>query len=308
MDFQCRLCAFAEGETWAVRDAKSLDRLVMGLCARCGLVQQLNMPTDEALKIYYAHHYRQDYKKTYEPKLKYVQRAGHAALDRLRFIKTHLKADRTLRLLDIGAGGGEFVYLSRKHGFEASGVEPNEGYAQYAQKTYGVDIRTQMFDELDAACSDVVTLFHVFEHMANPQAVMKKLADVLTDDGVLVIEVPNLLQGDASPHNIFFKAHLFYYCRYTLAAAASRYFDVLQIEDAGNLKAIFRKRRQVAAQLQLPDQQALAHIRRRLSQKGWVEYVLLGGGWRKPFKRLARMWSERQLKGLAARQVLDQLT
>jgi len=270
-------------------------------------VQQVDIPSDETLKVYYAHHYRQDYKNTYEPKLKYVQRAGYAALERLRFIRNHLTPDRRLRLLDVGAGGGEFVYLSGKAGFDASGVEPNQGYSEYAKKTYGVDIKTQMLDELKTACADVITIFHVFEHMANPHAVMKKMADILSEEGSLIIEVPNLLQKDASPHNIFFKAHLFYYCRYTLVAAASQYFDLQHVQDAGNLIALFKKKPMAAAHMQFPDAQEVADIKRRLAKKGWLEYLFHGGGLIKPFKRVSRICSELKLKDVSAREVLDRL-
>ena len=99
-----------------------------------------------------------------------------------------------------------------------------------------------MLDDVKSASADIVTLFHVFEHMANPKLVMSRIYNVLTDDGHLFIEVPNILTKDTSPHNIYFKAHLFNYSRYTLISAASRYFDPICLKDDRNLRIIFKKK------------------------------------------------------------------
>jgi hypothetical protein len=47
-------------KNWAARDAKTGETLNLGLCGGCGLVQQVELPTDEELRIYYSHNYRED--------------------------------------------------------------------------------------------------------------------------------------------------------------------------------------------------------------------------------------------------------
>ena len=125
----CRLCNSSFIRNWTAKDAKTGDTLMMALCGGCGLVQQSTLPTDEELKIYYSHNYREDYKSTHQPKLKYVYRAGLAAKDRLAFIERAGIQMGARRLLDIGAGGGEFCYLASKAGFAAQGIEPHPGPA-----------------------------------------------------------------------------------------------------------------------------------------------------------------------------------
>lgn len=260
----CRLCAGSIEKVWTSKDAKSSDTLDLGLCSVCGLVAQLVLPSDEELRIYYSHHYREDYKRTHCPKLKYVKRAGRTALDRLDFIQRAGIAAQGKRLLDIGAGGGEFCYMA-----------------------------------------DVVTLFHVFEHLAHPRDVMSKIWHLLTDGGQLIIEVPNLHQADASPHNVYFKAHLFYYSRYSLMAAASPYFECVRAEDDGNLFMAFRKRAVPLADMQLPSAAQLAHTEQRLNQKGWLEYLFVGGGLMKAPKRIEQMAAEAMLPRMSPREMLD---
>jgi len=307
MSYKCQLCSTTESQLIASIDAKSKEELELALCKECGLVQQKNIPTNDELKIYYSHNYRQDYKKTYSPKIKYVRRAGIAAKSRISFLKDAIDLTNK-KLLDIGAGGGEFVYLASINGFNATGIEPNEGYSEFAKNEYSTEIRTMMLDDIESASADIVTLFHVFEHMANPKAVMSKIYKILNDDGYLFVEVPNILQKDASPHNIYFKAHLFYYSRHTLISAASRYFDPISVTDDGNLRVLFKKKQKPLDAEILPSRNDVVHTQKRLEQKGWIEYLFSGGGILKPFKRIKQIYIENKLdKSLKPRRLLDEL-
>lgn len=303
----CRLCAQEFETTWQVKDAKSGETLKMALCGACGLVQQAELPCDHDLRIYYSHHYREDYKSTHRPKLKYVFRAGRTAVDRLALMASAGVLPKGQRLLDIGAGGGEFCYMARRAGFDAVGVEPHQGYSEFAREAYGIDISTCGVADLAEGKYDVVTMFHVFEHLAHPLEAMRKIWSALSPNGHLVIEVPNIHQADASPHNIYFKAHLFYYSRFSLIAAVSQYFTPGYVEDRGNLTVVFRRRDVPIAEIQLPSPDDVARTRQRLREKGWSEYLLAGGGLAKPFVRLGKIVTEARLKPEPPRDVLDRL-
>lgn len=304
--FECGLCRGERHELMPQRDAKSGDDLPIALCSDCGLVQRRVMPAAEELHSYYAQHYRTDYKGVRVPRLKHVRRAGLAALDRLALLRRALRPGATPTLLDVGAGGGEFVYLAARAGYRASGVEPNEGYGQYAARHYGVTVRQGTVADLGHERVDVITLFHVLEHLRDPAAVLQRLHGLLDDGGLLFVEVPNLLQCDASPHNVYFGAHLYYYTRATLFATASPWFEPLRWEDQGNLKVIFRRRAVIAERHGL-DAEDVAALRRALSRKGWWQYLSVGGGWRKPLALLARAWTEARLPRMTARELLDGL-
>lgn len=306
MNSSCQLCQSADLSHFLKKDAKSQAPLSITSCLVCGLIQQKDIPSDEELKIYYSHNYRQDYKSTYSPKPKYVQRAGQAAIDRIKFLEKHIKINNQV-LIDIGAGGGEFVYMAKQSGFNSSGIEPNLGYSSFSKDQYGVDVKTAMLADVADSSADVLTLFHVFEHMARPHDVMKKLHQSIKDNGYLFIEVPNILQSDASPHNIYFKAHLFYYSRYTLTSIASQYFDVVHIEDAGNLRILFRKKSDSSNTISLPSTEALQAAQQRLNKKGWLEYLFVAGGIVKPLLRIRRIISESQISKQKPREILDTL-
>ena len=303
--FQCRLCDCRNSDGFLKRDAKSHENLAISLCQGCGLVQQTVLPSDEDLKIYYSHNYRRDYKKTYHPKPKYVSRAGTTAVHRLRFLAKYLGESDGRRLVDIGAGGGEFVYLARRAGYDASGIEPNEGYSEFAVREYGVNIETAGIEDLAESSADLITLFHVFEHLAHPLDAMERIAGALKSGGHLLVEVPNLLQKDASPHNIFFKAHLFYYSRFTLIAAASRWFEPVHVDDTGNLMILFRKRETALSDIIAPSKEEVGETISSFARKGWVQYLFQGGGLFKPVSKLSRSIREAVIRDTAPRDILD---
>ena len=306
MTSTCQLCNSTNLQTNLQNDVKSKSPLAISFCNDCSLVQQAEIPSDEELKIYYSHNYRQDYKSTYSPKPKYVRRAGMTALDRIKFLESYIPLSNQV-LLDIGAGGGEFVYMAQKRGLQSKGIEPNLGYSTFSKEQYGVEVKTAMLSDVQDSSADIVTLFHVFEHMAKPLEVMKKLYSSIKDGGYLFIEVPNIFQADASPHNIYFKAHLFYYSKFTLACAASQYFDVVKVEDKGNLKVLFKKKVQPSENISSIQPNQIEFSQNRIKQKGWFEYLFNGKGLLKPFLRIDRVVTELFIKKSSPKEILDSL-
>lgn len=301
---KCRLCGNSESFTEVSNtDAKSSHPLQVSLCDDCGLVQQTPVPTVDELKVYYSHNYRKDYKNTHTPKPKHIYRAGKTALQRLDF----LKAANVLHgdLLDIDAGGGEFVYLAKKSGFRSSGVEPNIGYSEYAKREYGCNVVTGELDGITGTY-DVITIFHVLEHLPSPLQAFEKLHSLLNENGTLLVEVPWIETDDASPHNIYFRAHIFYFSIDTLIACASPFLEAVKIDTSSNLKIIFRKKMEPAA-VQLPDTASVAALQTRLRQKGWIEYLFKGKGLLKPIKRLISASEELSARNKSPRQILDEL-
>ena len=215
----CVLCSGSSLSEVSSIDAKTSEPLRVCVCEACGMVQQDPIPTEDELQIYYSHNYRIDYKQAYSPRPKHVLRAGNNALGRLAFLRQAGISSGSL--LDVGAGGGEFVYLAGKAGFDARGVEPNIGYSEYAQVEYGSQIQTGQLSDVDG-CVDLITMFHVLEHLPSPLAAFERLYEHCADAGHVFIEVPWIETPRASPHNIFFRAHLHYFGVATLAACASR--------------------------------------------------------------------------------------
>ena len=156
---------------------------------------------------FYKTEYRKSYKGVHQPKPKHVYRAGNVALQ--RFSRLSKLLSHGARCLDAGSSSGEFVYLLRKRGFDAHGVEANLPYAEYSQKELGISVCISPFSEYQTdERFDLITMFHVLEHLENPVCDLSSLAGFLKPDGKLVIEVPNILYPDMSFTHKWHPGHL----------------------------------------------------------------------------------------------------
>ena len=98
------------------------------------------------------------------------------------------------RLLDIGTGGGPFLGVAKKRGWEVAGCEPNHWLADWGSKHYGFDIVPgTVYDMgLDDQSFDMVTLWDVLEHTPDPKGVLKECRRVLKPGGLLVVNYPDI--------------------------------------------------------------------------------------------------------------------
>lgn len=204
---RCPLCAGVDHERVSRRgrDGRPLDTV---LCIMCGHVFNSPIPSVADLRTYYHQAYRAEYKGVVRPKARHVLRAGIRALERLAQLRT--LASTSARLLDVGAGGGEFIYLAGKAGFAARGIEPHQGYAEQARAMLGVDVVNAAMQ--DAAVPeesiDVVTIHHVLEHLPDPRAALSRIWQWLTPGGLLIVEVPNVASRYHAPRRRFHRAHI----------------------------------------------------------------------------------------------------
>ena len=112
--------------------------------------------------------------------------------------------NETVRLLDMGCGTGYFLHAAKKRGFTVSGIEKEQGAREHAITKFGLDVQGEEdFWNIKRESYHVVTLWHVLEHLEKLNESIEKIKEVLTDEGVVVIAVPNHLSYDAH----FYKEH-----------------------------------------------------------------------------------------------------
>jgi 2-polyprenyl-3-methyl-5-hydroxy-6-metoxy-1,4-benzoquinol methylase len=217
----CPLCSESDFVPVGDKDRHG-DPLATDLCRTCGHVFTNPQPTEAELEQFYTDDYRSSYKGVLTPKPKHVYRAGLRAIERLTRLQPYLK--ESAHILDIGAGGGEFTYLMMRAGHSIRGIEPNRGYADFAKSEYAIDIKVGTVSNAGGRdeCWDVITLHHVLEHLADPVSVLRSLAQDLTDDGIFVIEVPNVEARYHGPQRRFHFAHLHTFSREGLTLAAGQ--------------------------------------------------------------------------------------
>ncbi|WP_170152832.1 class I SAM-dependent methyltransferase [Ulvibacter antarcticus] len=111
----------------------------------------------------------------------------------------------TTSVLDIGAGTGEFLKLASDRNWEIAGVEPNEK-ARMLANSKGMNLKSQI-DDFKSSEFDVVTLWHVLEHLPDLETTIKKIEALVKPSGVLIIAVPNYKSYDANYYKEFWAAY-----------------------------------------------------------------------------------------------------
>ncbi len=111
-------------------------------------------------------------------------------------------------ILDIGCGSGELLNLFNKHNWETLGVEPNSNARNFANAQYGIEVLDEhQINEIPSSSKDVITMWHVLEHVAGLNERMAEVKRILKDNGVVLIAVPNRISFDATYYGEFWAAY-----------------------------------------------------------------------------------------------------
>jgi len=108
-------------------------------------------------------------------------------------------------LLDIGAGTGDFLKEAKEANWRVSGVEPNEGAKKLA-KEKGIDLQESL-DNFSGKTFDVITMWHVLEHVPNLEESISTIEKLLKPGGTLIIAVPNYKSFDANHYKEHWAAY-----------------------------------------------------------------------------------------------------
>lgn len=167
------------------------------LCDACQVAFWDPMPTEAELsRIYEGERYYGRTRGGDEHRPSYLHEAyreevWRSSEERLALLPAGMKG----RMLDIGCGTGEFLARARERGFDVEGLEVQAFAAEAARARYGLTVHVGTVESaaLPAGRFDVVSLFHVLEHLRDPVRFLSaSVRPLLSDDGFLLLEVPNL--------------------------------------------------------------------------------------------------------------------
>jgi SAM-dependent methyltransferase len=172
-------------------------------CHRCGHVFQSPRMTEDELRAFYARGYRSHRQDSESPTEKDLQMQTARATTTLGLVEARVGS--VSRHLDVGSSSGALLEKFRhRFGCVSVGVEPGEAYRLYSSSR-GLQVVPSLDDLRESAAGpfDLVSLMHVLEHMPDPVAMLARLrSDLMTSDGFLLLEVPNL-----TDHQAFELAH-----------------------------------------------------------------------------------------------------
>lgn len=140
------------------------------------------------------------------------------------------------RWLDIGTGLGGVLEIAGSLAKDVVAIEPQEACRSHLMQS-GHRVLAKI-EEADDASFDVISIFHVFEHLTDPIEFLSVVKRKLVDGGLLLVEVPHggdalltLYQSEAFRNFTLWSEHLILHTRITLGAFLSAGgFDVLTIE------------------------------------------------------------------------------
>lgn len=161
-------------------------------------------PTPEVLASYYDERYYGKGTTKFIPIITWLRQIS--VLKKVRKISSFY-AHQTGKVIDIGCADGAFLFNIKKRKWDVYGSEHS---ASFATSPYLRDINVHIGDidrlKADDSSFDVVTLWHVFEHLADPNRYLKEINRILKPNGLLVITLPNI----ASWQSRLFKAQWFH--------------------------------------------------------------------------------------------------
>ena len=109
------------------------------------------------------------------------------------------------RILDIGAGVGDFLSVCKSDGWQTIGIEPSDK-AKAIAINKGVSF-VENLSELESNSFDVITMWHVLEHVPDLENQIKELKRLIKPTGTVIIAVPNFKSYDASYYSNFWAAY-----------------------------------------------------------------------------------------------------
>lgn len=135
------------------------------------------------------------------------------------------KYKKTGNILDVGCSLGFFLDAAREHGFDTYGVEPVESAATFARTSLNLNISNTTLGQAKYPDRffDVICLFDVLEHIPAPLEILSEVKKILKDDGLLVIQCPNISSNMAKLTRQYWRwllapQHLFHFSLGTLTS------------------------------------------------------------------------------------------
>jgi SAM-dependent methyltransferase len=189
-------------------------------CRRCGFLYMRPRPQDDHL----ADCYPDEYPRHQEPPIRTPFRGSPRRLEAVRYalsryfgydayrdlrvsLLTRLRGRRLVRrlrwdcppwvgqgrYLDVGCGSGWALSVAKALGWRVAGIEVDAPAAEKARRfTDDIHVGSVFTAPFAADRFDLITTFHVLEHVPDPLAMLRRMLEWLAPDGLLVIEVPNV--------------------------------------------------------------------------------------------------------------------
>lgn len=178
-------------------------------CENCGFQFTQGFPVEKEIGKYYE---TPDYISHSDTKKGMMNELYHLVRSRMLQKKAQLINNITGKtsgkILDIGTGTGYFSHTMQQKGWQVEAIEKSAQARSFAKKNFNLDIKDDSgLNDFSSGSFDVITLWHVMEHLEHLNETWERLHELLKDDGCLVIAVPNCSSYDAQKYKEFWAAY-----------------------------------------------------------------------------------------------------
>ncbi|MBA9075946.1 MULTISPECIES: class I SAM-dependent methyltransferase [Rufibacter] len=204
----CPICSKTDFKNFLVVQDKSVSQesFVIVQCTNCQLKFTNPRPEEGSIGPYYASEAYISHSDTSKGLLNKTYR-----LVRSMAVKTKVDLVNRLgnkgKILDYGCGVGYFLQACQKQGWEVEGIEPNEQARKQTEEKIGKPLVQGPLQNLAEETFEVITLWHVLEHVHTLNETLKELVRATKKGGHLVIAVPNADSYDAKKYGADWAAY-----------------------------------------------------------------------------------------------------
>jgi 2-polyprenyl-3-methyl-5-hydroxy-6-metoxy-1,4-benzoquinol methylase len=199
-------------------------------CLQCEFLFTNNFPANNSIEKYYntpeyvSHSNTKKglINKLYHPVRKYMLNK------KMKLICKH-SGKQTGRILDVGCATGYFLDIAKRNGWETVGTEKNEYALNIAKEQFGLYVKPEEhIYKFPKDSFDVITLWHVLEHLEYLNEIMEKIYSLIVSDGIVVIAVPNYSSYDARHYKKYWAGydtprHLWHFTPKTMELLAKKF-------------------------------------------------------------------------------------
>ncbi|MCI9337708.1 MAG: class I SAM-dependent methyltransferase [Lachnospiraceae bacterium] len=203
------------------RTRNSYHKIVQ--CVNCGLQQLFPLPTLKEDAIYYDIN-PHDRETTPEFSVEDIySKFEFQNQSRIRYLE-NFGIEKHWKILDYGCGYGFFIEMMEREGYCLDGIEISKDklvvckarLGETAKRIKAINLLNEELPEYMENRYDLITMFHLLEHITQPIELLKKVKKMLNEKGHLVIEVPNVankMMEASEAYNDFFyiRDHVAYY-------------------------------------------------------------------------------------------------
>jgi 2-polyprenyl-3-methyl-5-hydroxy-6-metoxy-1,4-benzoquinol methylase len=178
------------------------ERFTLSQCTYCSLIYTRDIPKN--ISDYYKseEYISHSEKKTFLSSV-YKSVQGITLNSKKRLIKKYSPGKN---ILDYGAGKGDFSAHMVQSGFNVIGFEPDSDARKLALEKNDITL-TESINSIPESSIDAITMWHVLEHIPNPNEIITQLKTTLKQSGLIIIAVPNYKSFDSEYYGKYWAAY-----------------------------------------------------------------------------------------------------